>query len=126
MIFNFATEPNKDNQNQSTDNTQEVTQEDQSNEVNQDNTNTSTNNNQDQSTENETNDSQPKGDVGMDTDQQQKNIDAAKAAQKEEGYVTYPTEDEDMSEAYERQKEIYEKQARGELPQPGEGPITEE
>ena len=31
-----------------------------------------------------------------------------------------------MSEAYERQKEIYEKQARGELPQPGEGPITEE
>ncbi|BCU51260.1 hypothetical protein JCM2421_00320 [Staphylococcus auricularis] len=57
----------------------------------------------------------------MDTDQQQKNIDAAKAAQEEEGYVTYPTEDEDMSEAYERQKEIYEKQARGELPQPGEG-----
>lgn len=36
------------------------------------------------------------------------------------------SEDEDMSEAYERQKEIYEKQARGELPQPGEGPITEE
>ncbi|MGX0222902.1 hypothetical protein ACUXP2_000881 [Staphylococcus haemolyticus] len=55
----------------------------------QNHTNTSTNNNQDQSTENETNDSQPKGDVGMDTDQQQKNIDAAKAAQENEEREKY-------------------------------------
>lgn len=36
------------------------------------------------------------------------------------------SEDEDMSEAYERQKEMYEKAAKGDVPEPGEGPITEE
>ncbi|MCH8675421.1 hypothetical protein SHJJP8909_001192 [Staphylococcus lugdunensis] len=40
----------------------------------------------------------------MDTDQQQKNIDAAKAAQEEEGYVTYPTEDEDKIKISELRK----------------------
>lgn len=36
------------------------------------------------------------------------------------------SEDEDMSEAYERQKEMYEKVAKGDVPEPGEGLITEE
>ncbi|MGW7798495.1 hypothetical protein [Staphylococcus xylosus] len=36
------------------------------------------------------------------------------------------SEDEEMRKAYERQKKIYDLQARGVLPQPGERPITEE